>query len=295
LELLFSFFSFFSLSSTMPNPYFIRHSSLINSKTVGLVTEFVSAGVIFMQASQLVCLCQNLISDYQGAKDEDNEAREMALAHKFYQTKEWLSSEEHENAVFIDVKQASVAANKSLKLLHVLYPSRDDIVGVRMVDGHFMNIVFSNQELMRQALYNGLSLTEGTTLFPTKTIDATQQHTLITISGIPIMAIDTTKQKLRASLTPLFETTLINMMPIVGHWPPLIVDYFFHQVPAGFYNGTVTVILRGKVSLSRRKIRLDSFNGEYLCKIEGVSQFCRHCQQKDDHMASKCPRMARFE
>lgn len=280
----------------MPNPYFSRHSPLINSKTVGLVSGFVSVGVICMQASQMLCLCQNLISDHQGAKFEEDEAREKALAHKFYQTKEWLCSEEHENAVFIDVKQASVSANKSLKLLRVLYPSHEDIVGVRMVDGHFLNIVFSNQELMRQALYKGLCLTEGTTLFPTKTIDATRQHTLITIRGLPIMALDTTRQKLSASLTPLFRTTLINLMPGSGPWPPLIADYFFHQQPAGYYNGSVTVIIRGKVSLFfHRKLKLDSFDGEYICKIERVSQFCHHCQKKDDHMASRCPRMARFE
>jgi hypothetical protein len=280
----------------MPNPYFTKHAAaLINSKTVGLVTGFVSVGFVCLQASQVLCVCQNLISDYQAAKSENDEARQLALAHKFCQTKGWLSSEEHENAVFIDVKQSPVSAYMSLKLLHVLYPARGAIVGARIVDGHFVNIVFGNQELMREALDHGLCLTAGTTFFPTKTIDATQQNTLITIRGLPILPQDVTKQKLGASLAPLFRTTLINMMPGIGPWPPLILDYYFHQT-AGYYNGSVTVIIRGDVSLYfHRKLSLDSFGGDYYCKIQPVSQFCHHCQTKDDHMASKCPRMARFE
>jgi hypothetical protein len=254
----------------------------MNPKTFGIATAAVLSTTFASQIAQLANVCQDIVTTCQhnNQKDEDK-------IERYIVTKAWLSTEEHENAVVIDIKRASMDAGEALMKLHLLYPGSTDIIGVRSLNDEWLNIVFANRDLVDKALLEGFRLDEKTTIYGTKALDATHPYTLLTIKGLPILSKDATKMKIESSMESVFGNILMHSTD--ADLQPAVVDHLFHQKPVGFYSGTVTVVIRGQIYLFQRTLRLDGFDGDFACKTSKVYQFCHHCQRFNVHLATQCP------
>jgi hypothetical protein len=180
-----------------------------------------------------------------------------------------------------------MSANEALQKLRLLFPVSGEIVGVRSLNDEWLNVVFASRDLADKALLDGFRLDETTTIFGTKALDTAHSYTLLTIRGLPILSIDTTKAKINSSMESLFGNILTHSTD--PDLKPAVVDHHFQKQPAGFYSGTVTVVIRGQVSLYEPTLKLDGFNGEFMCKISKVIQYCHHCQKFNLHFATRCP------
>lgn len=256
----------------------------MNPRTFGLATAAVLSTTFVSQIAQLANACQDIVTtcQHRDLKDEDKPKNKRYIV-----TKNWLSTEEHENAVVIDIKRASMDADEAFRKLHLLYPVSTDIVGVRSLNDEWLNIVFANRDLVDKVLLEGFRLDEKTIIYGTKALDATHTYALLTIKGLPILSKSATKMKIESSMESLFDNILVHSTD--ADVRPAVVDLLFQQKPAGFYCGTVTVVIRGQVSLFQPTLRLDGFDGEFACKTSKVSTFCHHCQKFNVHMATQCP------
>ncbi|ORZ05467.1 hypothetical protein BCR42DRAFT_474118 [Absidia repens] len=273
----------------------------MKKSTVAAVAGVVNGLALAAEVARLAEFFQKEPTSPTMAIPYESKQLEEDLPERHSVTEKWVLSPEHETAVLLDIRSAELPAAKALSGLRKLYPRKEDIIGVRMLDcGSKMVIVFANTQLQEHALLYGFQMNVRHVLYATKALDNQFKHTLLIIEGLTIDHVDSTKQKLESSWKAFFSKTLDtrdgekrkNNDPN-DPWPPKLHDVYFHQSTAGFYSGKVTVIFRGSVYLSRGPIKLEAFNAFFNCRTHQLSSYCHHCMRVDHHEHNRCPHVRR--
>ncbi|CAO3635552.1 unnamed protein product [Cunninghamella blakesleeana] len=223
----------------------------------------------------------------------------------FINTKKWISLPYYQNAVLYDFKEITHQSDKALCLLRKNHSILD--ISIQFMNKNKLMILvrYRNQEAQQKALQYGLSLFPSThlsssssndqqdekknkkkhcsVLYPTQILDNYHHHTVLIIKKLPLDDFQETELKIRQSiLHPMIQTIHTennnknnnnnnnndDNSNDNNNERLEILNIRQNYFPYGYYQGDVTVIIRGRVINQGPKtnIYLERYGNMYECQ-----------------------------